>query len=77
MEMRLFEFEPWAGAVKMYERLTYHEMRILETFFDEMSNCGELTELKINDMLWFDDEYLITEILEQDYEEFYNRDPIR
>lgn len=76
-EMTLWDFKPWAGAVEMFERLSYNETVILDNFFDEMSNCCSLTEVAINDMLWFDDEYLITEILQEDYEEFYKREPIR
>lgn len=76
-EISIRDFKPWGGAVEMYDRLTYNETVILDTFFDEMSNCAAITEVDINDMMWFDDEYLITEILEQDYEEFYNREPIR
>lgn len=76
-EMTLWDFKPWAGAVEMYERLSHNETVILDSFFDEMSNCGTLTEVDVNEMLWFDDEYLITEILDADYEEFYNRNPLR
>ena len=76
-EMSIRDFKPWGGAVEMYERLSYNEKLILDAFFDEMTNCGALSEVDINDMLWFDDVYLITEILEGDYEEFYKREPLR
>lgn len=69
------DFEPWGGAEQFYQRLNNREFDLLDDYFDECFDY--INETALNDILWFDDEYLITEILEEDYEEFYNREPIR
>lgn len=76
-DMTLWDFKPWGGAVDLYERLTYTETAILDDYFDRMSHCRSLTEVDINEMLWFEDDYIITYILQEDYEKFYKREPLR
>lgn len=71
-EMSIKDFKCWGGAIDMYERLDDNDLEILDDFFEEMCECGVIDECSVNDMLWFEDYYLITEILEKDYEEFYS-----
>ena len=74
-EMSIRDFEPWSGAEEFYNRLNDREFNLLDDYFDECYDF--IDEVTVNDILWFEDEFLITEILEQDYEEFYEREPIR
>lgn len=77
-EMSLREFKPWAGAVECFSRLYDHEITLLEDYFEELSwDFGLIEETTINDMFWFDDETIITDILNEDYDDFYARKPLR
>lgn len=70
-EMSIKDFKPWGGALDMYEKLSDNDLEILDYYFKELGESVLLDEITVNDMLWFDDEYLITEVLEKEYDEFY------
>jgi hypothetical protein len=52
-------FEPWSGAVDTYEKIADEDkLDELETLLEEIFFESEATETDINDLLWFDDEWL-------------------
>jgi hypothetical protein len=55
-EMDFNNFEPWAGAISVYERI-YSEgkMRALEAILDDLYPDG-MTDTQLNDLLRFDSE---------------------
>lgn len=59
--MSLSEFEAWSGAKNTLKYLTLEEIDQLETYIVEMFPDG-LTDMELNDFLWFEDD-LIAELL--------------
>ena len=58
-ELSLTNFEPWSGAVDTYNRI-YNEDKLdaLELLLEELYPDGiEVTQL--NDLLWFESEWLL------------------
>ena len=77
-EISVREFKPWGGAVMFYSRLNTHELNLLDDYFDDLCDWfGSIDETTINDMLWFDNGIIIRDIFGGDYDEFYNRVPLR
>lgn len=66
-EMNLSEFEAWSGAVDTLKELTIEEMDILQNIIEEIYPEG-LTETQLNDILWFEDEWISEMIGRQLYE---------
>ena len=60
-QINLIDFRPWSGAVNTMEELTREEMVILEETLEELYPDG-LSETELNDILWFEDEW-ISEII--------------
>ena len=51
-------FSPWAGAVDTYETICNEgKLEDLEFLLEELYPDG-LTETELNDILWFDDEWV-------------------
>lgn len=73
--MSIRDFEPWNGAEDFYNRLNHRDFDLLDDYLDECHDF--IDEVTLNDMLWFDDEYLITEVLGEDYDDYYKREPLR
>ena len=72
-DISIRDFEAWGEAEEFYNRLNHRDFDLLDDFFDE--NYDFIDEVTLNNTLWFKDEYLITEILGEDYDEYYNRKP--
>ena len=70
-EMSLTEFDFWSGAKDFAAKLTYSELKELDSHFEELFSDG-IDELKVNDLFWFEQE-LICEWLNLDLEEVYER----
>ena len=68
-ETRLENFEFWSGAKYLADRLTSEEFDIIEDTLEEVFPDG-LSETEINDMFWFDDEFICNCIGYEDIEEF-------
>jgi len=66
-ELNLTNFEFWSGAKDNY--FTYSELIELESALEEFYPEGT-TETKINDLFWFEEEFLC-ECIGIDYKEDY------
>ena len=66
-ELDLTTFDFWAGAKD--HKFTYDELKELEYVFDDLFPEGA-TETNINDMFWFEEEY-IAEMIGVDFEDDY------
>lgn len=53
----LTDFEPWSGAVSTYETLTYEQLQQLDGILEDLYPDGA-TDTQINDLLWFDEDYV-------------------
>lgn len=56
-ELDLSEFEAWSGGADTLEELTLEEMDMLQNAIEDIYYDG-LTETQLNDILWFEDEWI-------------------
>lgn len=57
-ELDLTRFEPWSGAVDTYNTIwATNKLNDLECLLDELYPDG-LEETQLNDLLWFESEWL-------------------
>ena len=56
-ELDLLQFEAWSGAVDTMKELTSEEMDILQEAIEELYPEG-LSDTQLNDILWFEDEWI-------------------
>ena len=68
-ELNLVDFEFWSGAKD--HGFSYTELKELEYHLEELYPDG-MSETEINDMFWFDEEFLC-ECLGLDYDEYLER----
>ena len=66
LELQHFEF--WSGA-KTHD-FTFNELKTLDDILSDMLNSP--TETQINDLFWFEEEFLC-ELLDIDFNEYLNR----
>ena len=56
----LEEFQPWIGAVDTWEKiLEAGEVAEFERMLDDTYGGDEIEETTLNDILWFDSEYVL------------------
>lgn len=67
-ECSLTNFEPWSGAVDRYKVFTYEQLEELETILEEMNPDG-MSETELNDLFWFEEDYLAQILGFSDFEE--------
>lgn len=67
----LQHFEFWSGAKELAERLTWEELIEIENQLEELYPSG-LTETELNDLFWFDSEF-ICDLIGQTEEDIFNR----
>lgn len=70
-ELDLTRFEPWSGAVDTYKAIEEADkLDELESLLEELYPDG-IEETQLNDLLWFDDEWILYNlgISEEDEEE--------
>lgn len=59
-EESLHEFEPWNGAVYAYNRIDEKgKLDELELILEDLYPDG-MGETELNDLLWFEDEYIFS-----------------
>lgn len=67
--IRLSNFEFWSGARHLAKLLTYSEFEQIETYLCAIRD--NYSDTDINDLFWFEPEYIVTEILGyEDYDDF-------
>ena len=71
-EINLVNFEFWAGAKDFAEKLTRKELEQIEFNFDDLFHEG-MTETQINDIFWFDTEF-ICELIGETEDDILGRD---
>ena len=70
-ETDLTTFKFWAGAKDFSELLTYTELKEITDQLEELYPDG-LTDTQINDLFWFDEDF-ISELIGVDTETIFNR----
>lgn len=57
----LYDFEPWAGAVPIYERIMNDERarEYIEDYLEISCEDPDWSETTINDFIWFDAEQIL------------------
>jgi len=68
-EKSLKDFEFWGGAVEFADRLLWSEMEKIEEYLD--GTGVEYTEMQINDLFWFEADFLIEDVLGLDPGKFW------
>ena len=71
-EIRLSQFPCWSEAAVNAEQLTLSDFHELEEWF-EMNYDEPLDETFINDMFWFDFQFIVENVLGYVYNEEYGR----
>ena len=56
-EMRLRDFEFWAGAVDRVEHLTWEQLDVIEEVLTDMFPDG-IDDTTVNDLFWFDEDII-------------------
>lgn len=72
-EKSLRNFEFWSGAKENVNELTGAQLDEVETILGDLYPEG-MDETQINDLFWFDPEWICNEILGINYDEIMNRD---
>lgn len=67
MELRAFEF--WSGAVSRARMLSWSQLDAIEEQLEELYPDG-MTDTELNDLFWFDDDFIATLIGFDDWEDF-------
>lgn len=71
-EMELWKFKAWSGGKAVIDRLTIEECDQLESILEDIYPDG-MDEESINDLLWFDTEWVL-EVLNIDEDDFWKRE---
>ena len=69
-ELDLVNFTFWSGAKQ--HKFTYNELEEIECILEDLFYDKPASETDINDLFWFEDEYLC-ECIGLDYNEYSNR----
>lgn len=72
-EESLSNFEFWSGAKDFASKLTKSEFDTIEALFADIYPDGT-SETQINDLFWFEPEYICSDILGVDYDEVMERE---
>lgn len=58
VETPLYRFDAWSGGLQILHELGYHKeaYEFIENYLDEYEECANepLSDIEINDFLWFD-----------------------
>ena len=69
-ETSLRKFEPWSGAIAVFDRLTDDELDMIESYLEETDPDG-MSETAINDFFWFDSDFIAQMIGFADWDEMF------
>ncbi len=70
-EIDLQVFEPWSGAKQTFEALTTEDLETLQNMLEELYPDG-IDETTLNDILWFEDDWIADVCGYESKEEMYN-----
>ena len=70
-EKNLEHFQFWSGAKELAERLTWEELIEIENHLEQLYPDG-LEETELNDLFWFDAEF-ICDLIGETEEDIFNR----
>ena len=70
-EIDLQDFEPWSGAKQTFEALTTEDLETLQSMLEELYPHG-IDETNLNDILWFEDDWIADVCGYESKEEMYN-----
>lgn len=68
--IQLKDFDFWSGALVTRHLLTDDEMDYLEDILMDLYPDG-IDETELNDIFWFDDEFIANSLGYDDYEQFW------
>lgn len=71
-ETDLFNFEFWSGAKDLADKLSYQELMEITDVLEDLYPNG-LTDTQINDLFWFDGDF-ICDIINKNIEDILDRD---
>ena len=71
-EKDLTNFNFWSGAVLLANRLTYTELKQITSQLEELYPEG-MTDTQINDLFWFDEDFICEMIGEKTEDILYKR----
>ena len=72
-EKSLIEFEFWSGAKDTVKYLTDEELDKIEAILEELNPDG-LSDTEVNDIFWFEDDWIAEMLGYEDFEELMHRD---
>lgn len=72
-EENLRDFEFWSGARDTVKYLTDEELDTIESMLEDIYPDG-MDETEINDLFWFEDDYIAEMLGYNDFEELMHRD---
>lgn len=75
-EEHLWDFEFWCGAKSTFKMLTGQEAKLIEDILEELYPEG-LTETELNDIFWFDSDWIAEIVGYKDFEEMWQDRSIR
>lgn len=70
-EQNLRDFEFWSGAKQTAELLTDEELDTIESMLEDIYPDG-MSETQVNDIFWFEDEFIAECLGYEDFETLYN-----
>jgi len=71
-ELDLSTFKFWSGAKDFADKLTYTELQDMQNHLEDLYPDG-MTETHLNDLFWFEDEF-ICQCIGLDLDEVCNRE---
>ena len=72
-EKNLRDFEFWSGAKDTAKYLTDEELDTIESMFEDLYPDG-MEDTQINDIFWFEDDWIAEMLGYSDFEELMHRD---
>ena len=72
-EISLTNFEFWSGAKSTVEYLTYKELETIEYILEDLYPNG-VDETTINDIFWFENDWIAEMLGYNDFDEIMHRD---
>lgn len=72
-EISLRDFEFWSGAKDTVKYLTEDELDTMEAILEDMYPDG-MDETQINDIFWFEEDWIAEMLGYEDFEELMHRD---